>query len=71
MGKLIGNLSNCVVHKINVAAIKEENLRNYYNKEFTTSFEEAKKYRKKINPPIQPFPEKRLVKNQEKNHKKS
>lgn len=47
---LIGNLVNVVVHKILEEAVKEEILRDHYDKESLVSFEVAKKYRKKINP---------------------
>lgn len=46
----VGNVSNCVVHKILEKAINEENIRKHYDKEFLTSLEVAKRYREKINP---------------------
>ena len=47
---LIGNISNSVVHDILENAIDNEEIANKYEKELTTSFKIAKKYREKINP---------------------
>ena len=57
IGLFIGNISNSVVHKVLEMAAAEEELANKYNKELTTSFEIAKKYREKINPASAPLPE--------------
>ena len=46
----IGNISNSIIHDILERAIKNEEISNRYEKELTTSFEIAKKYRNKINP---------------------
>ena len=46
----VGNISNSVVHRILEKAIDDENIRKYYDKEFLTSLDIAKKYRKNINP---------------------
>lgn len=46
----IGNISNSVVHEILEKAVENEYLSKRYEKELTTSFEIAKKYREKINP---------------------
>lgn len=46
----VGNISNCIVHKILEKAIDEENIRKHYDREFLTSLEVAKRYREKINP---------------------
>lgn len=54
----IGNLSNSIVHKILEIAIDNIELSNKYEKELTTSFEIAKRYREKINPINLPFPDK-------------
>ncbi len=54
----IGNMSNSAVHEILEKAIKEENIRNHYNKELSISLDIAKKYRKKINPVNTPLPDK-------------
>ena len=45
----IGNLSNSIIHKILEIAIDNKEIANKYEKELTTSYEIAKKYREKIN----------------------
>ena len=54
----IGNISNCIIHKILEKAIDEENIRCYYGKEMSASLEIAKRYREKINPNYTSLPEK-------------
>jgi hypothetical protein len=54
---LIGNLVNVIVHKVLEEAVKEDILRNHYDKESLVSFEVAKKYREKINPVQRELPE--------------
>ena len=54
----IGNISNCVVHEILENAIKEESIRDHYNKELIISLDIAKRYREKINPKNKAFPTK-------------
>lgn len=54
----IGNMSNCIVHRILEKAIEEENIRKHYNKELLLSLDVAKKYRAKINPVDTQLPEK-------------
>ena len=54
----IGNISNSIVHRILEKAINDENIRKYYDKEFLTSLDIAKKYRKNINPIDTPLPAK-------------
>ena len=51
----IGNLSNAVLHKILENAIDSPEIANKYEKELTTSFAIAMKYREKINPVLEPF----------------
>ena len=46
----IGNISNSIVHDILEKAIDNEETSSRYEKELTTSFEIAKKYRERINP---------------------
>ena len=53
----IGNLSNSITHKILEIAAKKEEHSVKYNKELTTSFDIAKKYRETINPKMPPFPD--------------
>lgn len=57
----IGNISNSVVHIVLERAIDEENIRNRYNKELSTSLDIAKRYREKVNPPNAPLPDKDVV----------
>mgnify|MGYP001388829411 CR=1 FL=1 len=59
---MIGNLVNVVVHRLLEETVKEEILRNHYNKESLRSLEIAKKYREKINPVQRELPEKDLEK---------
>ena len=47
---LIGNLTNVVVHRVLEKSVKEEILRNHYDKESLVSLEVAKRYRDQINP---------------------
>ena len=54
----IGNISNSIIHEILEKAADNEELSNKYNKELTTSFSIAKKYREKINPINTSLPEK-------------
>ncbi|MBL7147718.1 MAG: hypothetical protein ISS82_02735 [Nanoarchaeota archaeon] len=54
----IGNLSNSILHKIMEKSIDNEDVATKYEKELTTSFEIAKKYRAKINPINSTFPDK-------------
>ena len=54
----IGNLSNSIVHEILEKAVNDEELSHRYNKELTTSFDIAKKYREKINPTNASLPDK-------------
>lgn len=54
----IGNLSNTIVHKILEAAIENQEIANKYEKELTTSFAIAMRYREKINPTNGPLSEK-------------
>ena len=51
----IGNISNAIVHDILERAIRDEMVSSRYRKELITSFEIAKKYREKINPPDKPL----------------
>lgn len=55
----IGNLSNAILHRILEKAIKHEEIARKYQKEMRNSWEIAKAYREKINPPIS-FPVKDL-----------
>lgn len=55
---LIGNAANAVVHQVLEEATKEESLKKYYDDELLNSVEIAKNYRKKINPALEPLPEK-------------
>ena len=57
----IGNIANCVVHKILEKAIDEENIRKHYDKEFLVSFDIAKRYREKINPIYNPLLDKDIT----------
>ncbi len=50
LGLFVGNLSNAILHKILENAITDKNIANKYEKELTTSFALAMKYREKINP---------------------
>ena len=52
----IGNLSNAVLHKILENAIDSTEIANKYEKELTTCFAIAMKYREKINPILEPLP---------------
>ena len=54
----IGNMSNCIIHKILEKAIEDENIRDHYNKELLESLNIAIRYREKINPNLKPLPEK-------------
>ena len=56
--KFIGNLSNAIIHKILEKAINNKEIASKYEKELTTSFEIAKKYRGKINPVNTKLPDK-------------
>ena len=56
--KFIGNLSNAIIHKILEKAIDDREIASKYEKELTTSFKIAKKYREKINPIDTPLPDK-------------
>ena len=47
---LIGNHSNTVIHRVLEASVKEDILREHYDKESLVSFNVAKKYREMINP---------------------
>ncbi len=47
---LIGNLTNAVVHQVLEKSVKEDILRNYYDKESLHSLEIAQRYREQINP---------------------
>ncbi|MEK6876715.1 MAG: hypothetical protein AABX63_04840 [Nanoarchaeota archaeon] len=58
---LIGNLSNAIVHKILEEAIEDEAVRKHYGRELLNSLEIAKRYREKINPINEPFPERDIV----------
>ena len=58
---LIGNLSNAIVHKILEESIEDEAVRKHYGRELLNSLEIAKRYREKINPIDEPFPEKDIV----------
>ncbi len=46
----IGNISNSIVHNILEKATEDELIAKRYNKELTTSWEIAGRYREKINP---------------------
>ena len=59
----IGNISNAILHKILEKAVEDDIVRRYYDKEFTNSFEIAKKYREKINPLDNELPESSEIKN--------
>mgnify|MGYP001605614999 FL=1 len=52
----IGNISNAVLHKILENAIDNNEIANKYEKELTTSFSIAMKYREKINPVLELLP---------------
>lgn len=69
----IGNISNSIIHKILEIAVNNEEMFDRYEKELTTSFEIAKKYREKINPINPPFPNKdiKYIKNKIKNKVKA
>lgn len=54
----VGNLTNAIVHRVLEKAINDEDVARRYDKEQTTSFEIAKKYREKINPAAEPLPDK-------------
>jgi hypothetical protein len=53
----IGNISNAIVHKILENAIDNKEIQSKYEKELTTSFAIAMKYREKINPFSIPLPD--------------
>ena len=53
----IGNLSNAILHKILEDAIDNREIANKYEKDLTTSFAIAMKYRENINPLLTPLPE--------------
>lgn len=53
----IGNLSNSIVHQILERAVSKEIVADKYRKELITSFEVAKRYREKINPPNRALPD--------------
>lgn len=55
---LISNLVNVVVHKVLEESVREDILRDHYNKESLVSFETAKKYRERINPIQRKLPDK-------------
>ena len=61
IGLFIGNMSNCVIHKILEKAVDEENIRNHYDKELLNSLEIAKRYREQINPSHKALPDKDIV----------
>ena len=65
----IGNVSNSIIHNILEIAIDNEEISNKYEKELTTSFEIAKRYREKINPVKSHLPKKdiKYIKNKIKN----
>lgn len=50
------NLANAVVHQILEKAINEQVYIDKYRNEFKNSWQEAKKYREKINPPDRSLP---------------
>lgn len=52
----IGNISNAVLHTILETAIDNPQIANKYEKELTTSFTIAMKYREKINPVLSSLP---------------
>jgi len=54
----IGNVSNSIIHEIFEKSIDDENISSRYEKELTTSFNIAKKYREKINPIDRKLPDK-------------
>ena len=54
----IGNISNCVIHRILEKAIDDKNISDRYDKESVNSFNIAKKYREKINPVNNALPDK-------------
>lgn len=47
----VGNLANAILHRILEKAIKQEEIAVKYQKEVRNSWEIAKDYREKINPP--------------------
>src|SRR3989344_8101750 len=55
--KVVGNLSNAVIHKVLEKAIDDKEIANKYEKELTTSLEIARRYREKINPADVPLPD--------------
>ncbi|MBU0460455.1 MAG: hypothetical protein KJ597_00585 [Nanoarchaeota archaeon] len=59
---MISNLVNVVVHKILEETVREEILRDHYNKESLVSLEVAKRYREKINPVQRELPDKDIDK---------
>ena len=54
----IGNISNAVVHEILGKAIDNDDVRGYYSRELKVSFDKARSYRGKINPPNTALPDK-------------
>ena len=54
----VGNVSNTVVHRVLEKAIDNQDITKKYVKEMKNSWEIAKHYREKINPPNSPLPEK-------------
>jgi len=59
---MIGNLVNVVVHRLLEETVKEDILRDHYNKESLHSLEISKRYREKINPIQRELPEKDVEK---------
>ena len=57
----IGNISNSIIHQILEIAVIKELVADKYRKELITSFELAKRYRKKINPVNRPLKDKDVL----------
>ena len=54
---LVGNISNSIIHIILEQSVNKPELTDKYRKESISSFEIAKKYREKMNPLAEFFPQ--------------
>ncbi len=58
----VANLTNAIVHQVLEQAIENAEIANKYVKEFKTSWDIARKYRQKINPPDDTLPDIKEIK---------
>ena len=56
--KLIGSISNAIVHEILRKAAENKEISNYYEKEIENAVYRSKEFRREINPPDSRLPEK-------------